>query len=578
MHADVAGSTALVQKDESLAHQRIRAGLQQLSKTVGEYGGIAREIRGDALVAEFSRASDAVCASLAFQAENTRRNATLDGEIRPAVHIGVSLGEVVIADGTLTGAGVVLAQRLEQLAPPGGVVVQGSVSETVPTRLPFEFESLGEQLLKGFDQPVRAFATRLIPGASIPESDSSAPDVELAALALPDTPSIAVLPFTNMSGDPEQEYFSDGLTEDIITALSHISGLLVIARHSTMVYKGQAVDVRQVGQEQGVRHVLEGSVRRAGNRIRVTAQLIQTETGHHQWAERYDRDLDDIFAVQDEIARTVTVEMQVQLTSGEEARRWASGTESFEAWSLHCQAQGLMKDNSKDGYLSALPLVRKALSIDPGYATAWTALGWTHWADAFFRWSDSRDASLKLAMESAGKALELQADSAAAFALIGQVHHICAEHDQAVEASQKAAALAPNDATIAAELAFCLTGAGRTPEAVRLLERALRLSPRAPAFYYTGLGYAYNDMGQHDLAIAALRHSIEIEPSAANTWVFLVRSLVESGSDDEEVVSAAQEVLKLDPKISIGRFWDRFNDPETSERLAKCLRRAGLPD
>ena len=300
LHADVVGSTALVQKNETLAHERIQSAFENFSEIIKAYGGIAREIRGDALVAEFDRASDAVAAALAFQIINGEFNSTLIDDIQPQLRIGISLGEVIIADNTITGAGVVLAQRLEQLAEPGGAVVQGSVSETVPSRMPFEFEGLGEQMVKGFDQPVRAFIATLKSGEKPPAPDEmvSASEATPSGPQIPDEPSIAVLPFTNMSNDPEQEYFSDGITEDIITALSKISSMLVIARNSTFIYKGKAVDVKQVGRDQGVRYVLEGGVRKAGNRVRITAQLIDTTTGQHRWAERYDRNMEDIFAVQ----------------------------------------------------------------------------------------------------------------------------------------------------------------------------------------------------------------------------------------------------------------------------------------
>ena len=248
MHADIVGSTALVHKNEALAHQRIQDTFRRFSETIATHGGIAHEIRGDALVAEFSKASDAVSAAVDFQATNATHNQTLADEIRPIIRVGVAMGEVVVADNTVTGAGIVLAQRLEQLAEPGGVCIQGAAYETVPKRLPFTYENLGEKELKGFDESVRVYAVREALATSSPESEAST--------ELPEEPSIAVLPFTNMSGDPEQEFFSDGITEDIITALSRISGLLVVARNSTMVYKGEAVDVKQVGREQGVRYVL----------------------------------------------------------------------------------------------------------------------------------------------------------------------------------------------------------------------------------------------------------------------------------------------------------------------------------
>jgi adenylate cyclase len=304
LHADVIGSTTLVQINETLAHERIQDTFRRFSQTISSYDGIAHEIRGDALVAEFARASDAVSASMAFQVANTTHNEQISDDIRPALRIGIAMGEVVVADNTVTGGGVVLAQRLEQLAEEGGTCIQGAAYETMPKRLPFDYKNLGEQHVKGFDEPARVYAVSLKPGGVIPEPqtmfrpETSAPD-------LPEKPSIAVLPFNNMSSDAEQEYFSDGITEDIITELSRFRSLFVIARNSSFTYKGQSVDIRKVGHELGVRYVLEGSVRRAGESVRITAQLIEAQSGSHCWAERYDRKLDDIFAVQEEVSRTI---------------------------------------------------------------------------------------------------------------------------------------------------------------------------------------------------------------------------------------------------------------------------------
>ena len=263
LHADVVGSTALVQLNETLAHQRIQDTFRRFSESIARYNGTAHEIRGDALVAEFARASDAVSASLAFQVENAAYSNELPDEVRPVVRIGIAMGEVVVADHTVTGEGIVLAQRLEQLAEAGGVCAQGAVCETVPRRLPFDYQDLGERDLKGFQAPVRAYSVMLKTGEGLPAPDYAGPR-ESPSPEPSKKPSIAVLPFTNMSGDPEQEYFSDGITEDIINALSHFRSFPVIARNSTFTYKGQAIRVQQVAAELGARYVLEGSIRKAG--------------------------------------------------------------------------------------------------------------------------------------------------------------------------------------------------------------------------------------------------------------------------------------------------------------------------
>ena len=594
LHADVVGSTTLVQKNESLTHERIRLAFLQLSKITGNYGGTAHEIRGDALVAEFSRASDAVCAAFAFQAWNTKTNAELHDDIRPQIRIGISLAEVVIADGTVTGAGVILAQRLEQLAEAGGVVVQGSVSETVPTRLPFEFESLGEHSLKGFDQPVRAFVTRLKPDANIPKPDFTTPDVQMNGadadtvegrppLELPDKPSIAVLPFTNMSGDPEQEYFSDGITEDIITTLSKISSLVVIASNSTFTYKGKAVDVKEVGREQSVRYIVEGSVRKASGRVRVTAQLIDAISGHHIWAERYDRDLEDIFAVQDEITREIVVALDVKLREGEQSRLWASGTRNFEAW--ECMRLGT--DQAKRAGLqhqqqAARSLFRKAVEIDPQYAVAWAMLGWTYYCDADVATGidnvEDRKTALASAMECGRKALELDPSCSDAYAQIAMCHLATKEFDDAIKMSDLAVAMAPSNAENLATAALIMIKSGKPERGLEITKKAMRLCPLYRAGFLDRLGMAHRLTGDLEGAVRAYRESVIREPEFLGSRVNLASTLGELGRV-KEARTEAGEVLRLEPNFSIKAYVDElsYRDPSDVERIAEGLRIAGLP-
>jgi TolB-like protein/class 3 adenylate cyclase len=351
LHADIAGSTALVQSDETLAHRRITETFQRFSSIINTYGGTVHEVRGDALVAEFSRPSDAVSSALNFQNSHTEHLLTLNDEIKPTVRIGLSLGEVVFADNTVTGPGVVLAQRVEQIAQPGGVCLQGAVYEAVPRRLPFDYENLGKQEVKGFEEPVRVYTAVLKDGESIPaperkkavfhvwkpavaavvvitaialgwfrpwEPQVEPASIERMAFPLPDKPSIAILPFDNLSANPAQETIGDGFTEDLTTDLSKISGLFVIARNSAFFYKGKTVKISQVAEELGVRYVLEGSVRRAGDQVRINAQLIDATTGGHVWADRYDGNAADIFAVQDEFIRKIVKALAVNLTEEEQ--------------------------------------------------------------------------------------------------------------------------------------------------------------------------------------------------------------------------------------------------------------------
>ena len=381
LHADVVGSTALVQANETLAHQRIRDTFRRFSEAISVQGGASHEVRGDAHVAEFPSASDAVEAALSFQASNTTYLNDLPDEIKPVIRVGIAMGEVVVGDDTVTGEAVVLAQRLEQLAQPAGICIQAMAKDTIPKRLPYIYEDLGEQAFKGFGEPVLAYTISQASDTQVGETEPVTQS-ELVYLELPDEPSIAVLPFSNMSGDPEQEYFSDGITEDIITALSKVSSLMVVARTSTFTYKDRAIDIKQVGREQGVRYVVEGSVRRAGDRVRVTAQLIDAVTGHHIWAERYDRELHDIFAVQDELVREIVTALDVELREGEQHRMWSSGTDNLEAWECVQLGQPIVSGSVPGDGERAKKLFERASELDPNYAMAWVMLGWYHFTFA----------------------------------------------------------------------------------------------------------------------------------------------------------------------------------------------------
>ena len=331
-------STRLVRLDDSRAHKGIVDAFKRFAVVIESYAGDVQEIRGDALLAVFSRASDAVQAALNFQQEHTRNIQSLDSNIQPRLRVGIAMGEVIIADGTLTGAGVILAQRLEQLATAGSVVIQGAVYETLPKNLPLKFSNLGEQSLKGFDEMIRAYGVMLSDAISteIPESSNHTDIQPRTSL---EKPSIAVLPFTNQSGDSNQEYFSDGISEDIITELSRFHALFVIARSSSFRYKNSTQGVQEVGRELGVQYIVEGSVRRAGNRIRIVAQLVEVETEKHVWAERFDRQLEDIFDVQDEVTRSIVAVLPGRVQEDVVDRAARKPTENMKAYEYMLQGK-----------------------------------------------------------------------------------------------------------------------------------------------------------------------------------------------------------------------------------------------
>jgi adenylate cyclase len=591
LHADVVGSTSLVQQNETLAHQRIQETFHQLAEKIEAYGGIAHELRGDALLAEFERASDAVSAAMAFQAANVELGSAIEDEIHPHLRIGISLGEVVVADDTITGAGVVLAQRLEQLAEPGGVVVQGSVSETVPTRMPFDFEGLG------FEQPVRAFSVSLRAGEDLPAAEAgptprfAQPDRSQAPsklspesyealmgerLELPDKPSIAVLPFQNMSGDPDQEYFADGMSEDIITALSRVPDLIVIARNSAFVYKGRAVDVRQVGQELGVRHVLEGSIRKGGDRIRITAQLVDAQSGDHVWAERYDRKLDDIFEVQDEISRHIVTELQVNLGLGEFSRIFSTGTDSIEAWQLCMQAGRIVEAYSRDELVHAKKIIRQALELDENYSSAWINLGWIHWEESVFHWSSDSEKSLEKAFDAVQKAIQADENNPECYSLLGNIYMVRGDYDQAIALCEKAVEIAPSNSYSVALLANVLIDNGRIREGIQKMKRAIRLSPFPPGWYFNLIGVAYHLNGDNEIAIPVIEHAIQRDPVSHFPRVWLASALVEVKKLDE-ARAVCKVILDIEPGFSVAR-WATGYKSAAHARLKDNLLAAGLPE
>ena len=579
LHADVVGSTSLVQQNEILAHQRIQTVFHQFSETINSYGGITHELRGDALVAEFNRASDAVPAAIAFQALNEEANNALDDDLRPQLRIGISLGEVVVADNTITGAGVVLAQRLEQLATPGGVVTQGSVSETLPERMPFEFESLGEHVLKGFDQPVRAFIARLQPGKELPAPDVNATPLsaETVSPQVPDKPSIVVMPFNALGGDDDTGAFADGLSEDIITTLSIISSLFVISRHSSFVYREQAADVEAVARELGVRYVLVGTVRKAGNRLRVTVQLVDAEHAENIYADRFDRGISDLFQVQDDITREIVTALRLTLTDGEHARLWWRSTKNMDAWLSAMRGMNYVLRGSADENQRAREYFHRATQADPNYAFAMAWLAWTHYFDVRFGFSDSQTKSLGLAEQHARSALEIDPQIPHAHCVLGVVLAAQGQFRDAIDACETAILGSPNDAWLKACLARVLIFAGRAAPAEQLIRQAMRLNPFFPNYYLGILANALIDTGRADEAIEPLTTAVKRDPDYFAGHLRLA-SLYGLAGRASEAEAEAVEVLRINPRFDLSKA-EGFLGPNNPalDQFIEGLRAAGLP-
>ena len=479
LHADVTSSTALVQINETVAHARFQDVFRRFSETITGHNGATHEIRGDALVAEFSTASDAVSAALEFQAANREHNSGLEDEIRPELRIGVAMGEVVIADNTVTGEGIVLAQRLEQLATSGGVCVQGAAYETIPKRFPFEYENLGEQQVKGFEEPVRVYAVTSQTGGEKPKAKTSTRP-EVAISSLPENPSIAVLPFTNMSGDAEQEYFSDGITEDIITELSRFRDLRVMARNSTFYYKGQAIKVQDVGRELGVNYIVEGSVRKAGDRVRVTVQMVEAESGVHIWAERYDRELEDIFAVQDEITQAIVSTLPTRIHNSMREHNQRKSTASFSAYDYYLQGRWIF-ENSGGNDPSAVAMLEHAIEIDPTFALAHCFLAQIYGYNVFSLgiWYGDQESRARPHIE---KALQYGENDPAIHASIGEAYFCLGDFDRGTSHLELALQLNPNDVTALERAGIYSAYSGNTAEGLRWLEKAEQLDPQSAGF------------------------------------------------------------------------------------------------
>jgi len=587
LHADVVGSTSLVQRNETLAHERIQDTFRRFSEIISNYGGVALEIRGDALVAEFAKVSDAVSASLDYQAVNTTLNEQLSDDILPALRIGIAMGEVVVADNTVTGEGIVLAQRLEQLAKPGSVCIQGAAYDTLPKRLPFEYENLGEQQVKGFDEPVRVYTVSLESGGTLPEQQTVAQSEE-SAPDLPEKPSIAILPFTNMSGDAEQEYFSDGITEDITTALSYFTDLFVIARNSAFSYKGQSVDARQIARELGVRYLLEGSVRRLGNRIRINSQLINAITGGHIWAERFDGNLDDIFELQDEITRKIVASIAPQIELAEVNRSRDTMPNSLSSYELSLKAKSQVYDalraGKADRLQQAIDTAYDVLKLDSRNTHALWVLGIAQICQYLYHWGSDPSGARDRALQATGSLIQADPSNADGHGLSGMVRSYRREFDQAIADFTRALSLNPNAAI---NLIFAAEGeslAGLTEMASEHAKLALRLSPRDLDLW---LGCAYLALTQSSFAEADFEEAIkwghlaiQLHSKAPIRRALMVASCAYMG-DFEQAVRHAEELKTFSPDFIpaiLRGDMPLYKMPEHNKLLVDGLRKAGFKE
>jgi adenylate cyclase len=576
--ADVKGYSRLMGEDEAATVKTLTSYRKIMAELIQQHRGRVIDSPGDNILAEFGSVVDAVQCSVAAQNEFKARNAEFPENRRMQFRIGVNLGDVIEEENRIYGDGVNIAARLEALADPGGICISKTAFDQIESKLPLGYQFLGEQTVKNIAKPVGAYKVLMEPRVfdrdEGGEVKTERPDKPF--LPLPDKPSIAVLPFVNMSRDPEQEYFSDGITQEIITALSKVPNLFVISHNSTFTYKGKPVKVKQVSEELGVRCVLEGSVQKSGDRVRITAQLIDALSGHHLWAERYDRDLKDIFALQDEITMKVITALQVELTAGEMVGMIAKGTKNIDAFIKYLQAYELIASASKERNAHARKILEEAIALDPEYSRLYMGLAMTHTYDVWYGTTESTEQSLARAFELAQKAISLDNSNSAAYGTLGFSYMMKRQHDKAIVECERAISLDPNSAENMYRLGTVLNYAGRAEEATPYLLNAIRLNPFPPALYLIQLAISYRDSGQYEKAIEVSKQALQREPNTQFAYIHMAVSYIRLGQE-KEARAAAAEILRINPKFSLEYYAKILPFPQpVADLVIKDLRKAGL--
>ena len=615
LSADVEGYSRLMREDEEATVRTITTYRTVMTHLIQQYRGRVVDSPGDNILAEFTSVVDGVNCAVEIQRELAERNAELPENRRMQFRIGINLGDVLEEGKRIYGDGVNIAARMESLAKAGEIHISGTVYDAAESRIGLEYEFLGEHEVKNIDKPIRAYRILSYPGAaahrvvkakkevgktwrnvifavvaalivgaglSIWHFYFRPPPIEPAsvdkmAYPLPDKPSIAVLPFDNLSSDPEQGYIADGISENIISTLSKIPNLFVIARNSTFTYKGKPVKIQKVSEDLGVRYILEGSVQKSGARIRITAQLIDAIKGHHLWSERYDRDLKEIFALQDEITMKIITEMQVKLTEGEQARILAKNTDNLKAYLMLVEGETYWARWNKEGNALAQRMFEEAIAIDPEYATAYFFLAKTHMMDYWFGSKSPYMSNLK-AIELVEKALSIDDSLAGAHSLLGYLYNMTGQGLQkSMNELKRAITLAPNSAYAHLMYGTVLRYRGMLPgehqflkESILYLKKAIRLNPIPPGFYFHELGLAYKSTWQNEKAIEELKNAIKRSPANIFSHMGLVLIYDRLGSK-KNARKAALEILKINPEFLIERDAKTFPSNWTT-----ALRHAGL--
>jgi len=546
LYTDVAGYSRLTGGDEEGTHRQVMEVLDYASQQIDNAGGKVLRYAGDAILAEFSSAVSAVNTAIEIQREMARKNHQVDDDKKVQIRIGINIGDVIEDRGEVFGDGVNLAARLESVAPEGGLCISASVLEQILGKQDVNFRDDGEETFKNINRPVRVFRWEPEQEQTVKSTGTSKPESE--------KPSIAVLALTNMSNDPDQDFIGDGITEDLITALSKIRSFKVISRESTFSYKGMAIDVRQVAKELGVRFVLEGSVRKSGNRVRVTVQLIDAETGHHVWAERYDREMEDIFDLQDEMVRVIASALEPELNAFERERAVNKPPDNLDAWELYQRALWYMWTYQDDNIRTALELFKQASAADPKFAPAYAYYAYCCYQFVILGSADDPDALLQEGLSAAKMALQCDDRDAISYFAIGRIHMMLGDHDASIAALRKSIELNPCFAQAYHGLGFVLSLAGELEESGCTTKQAVAMSPRDPMLWAFTIVHALNYILSEDYeaGLEWANHTLQI-PNATGYWSHAVKAsaLANLGRVDEakQSLALAQEAK---PDLSIG--------------------------
>jgi adenylate cyclase len=605
-------------RDESMTLTTLKAHFQVMHSFIGKFRGRVVATHGDRLLAEFASVVDAVQCAVEIQNELKSRNVDLPEASRMLFRIGINLGDVIEEEGNIYGDGVNVASRLESLAEGGGICISRSVHDHVKNKLSVGYQSLGAHSVKNIAEPVRVYRVLPEPDASgktvghvwyrleqwqkvtlaltvafllvvgglavkkYADRPGSSPGIfaflsAKTTLPLPDKPSIAVLPFENMTGDPRQEYFADGFTEQIIASLSKISSLFVISRNSSFTYKGKPVKVQKVSKELGVRYVLEGSIQKSGDRVRINAQLIDAVSGKHLWSERYDRDLKEIFGLQDEVILKIASALSVNLTAGEQARVWAEGTKSLDAYLRLMQGREYLIKGNRESVAQARRMAEEAIALDPKYAEAYALLGSTHVQEVFLGTSRPKE-SIAKAIELTKEALAMDDSLASARSRLGVLYSWSGRYDEGIAEAERGVELDPNSGTANYFLAVVLRYAGRSKEAIPVMRRALRLEPIPPDIYVQNLALVYFQAGDCKEALAVCRKGLQRERDSLNSHAIRAAVFGFCGMEGEARKEAA-EVLRINPKFTVESYTGilPYKYQSNKDLTIRGLRKAGLP-